>query len=71
VAEVARATGATVECLAADLANEQEVVDVFDQAVSVSGGLDILVNNAGIYDGKPIESSNACKDSLGPVHAAG
>lgn len=56
VAESVRSTGATVECLAADLANEQEVVALFEQAVGVSGGLDILVNNAGIYDGKPFEA---------------
>ncbi len=55
LAEAVRAQGITVECVAANLANEQEVVSLFDQAAKASGGLDILVNNAGIYDGKPFE----------------
>ena len=41
--------------LAADLSDAEQVLRLFDKAVTQAGHIDILINNAGIYQGKPFE----------------
>ena len=45
----------TVLAKPADVADEEQVEDVFRAAVEQFGRLDILVNNAGAFDGGPLE----------------
>ena len=45
----------TVLAKPADVADEEQVEDVFRAAVERFGRLDILVNNAGAFDGGPLE----------------
>ena len=42
--------------LAANLSDAEQVLRLFDKAVTQAGDIDILVNNAGIYQGKPFEN---------------
>jgi 3-oxoacyl-[acyl-carrier protein] reductase len=48
--------GGTAVAIKADSADEQQVTDAVDQAVTVLGGLDILVNNAGVSTSGVVES---------------
>ena len=43
-----RAAGATVHCYAANVADENDVVQFMDAVAADSGALDVLINNAGI-----------------------
>lgn len=54
-AEQLRAQGIEVTALAANLANEQEVIALADKAIAELGHVDILVNNAGATWGAPAE----------------
>ena len=47
--------GGCVLGVQANVANEQEVRSLFDQAVRSFGTVDLLINNAGNFDGGPIE----------------
>src|SRR5260221_11609886 len=40
-----------------DVTSEPAVIEAFQSAVSIYGGVDIVVNNAGIAGGKPIEDT--------------
>jgi len=41
--------------IAADLADAEQVSQLFEKATTRAGHIDILVNNAGLYQGKPFE----------------
>src|SRR5262249_43992279 len=55
VADELAGRGTAVLAGPADLADEQQVVNVFTQAMNRHGRLDILVNNAGAFDGGPLD----------------
>jgi NAD(P)-dependent dehydrogenase (short-subunit alcohol dehydrogenase family) len=48
-------SGADVLAVPADVTDEQQVQEVFRQAIERFGRLDILVNNAGVFDGGPLD----------------
>ena len=54
-ADELRALGADVLVVTADVADEGQVVALFEQVVERFGRLDILVNNAGIFERGPID----------------
>jgi len=54
VADIERAGGRAV-AIAADVSDEQQVIELFDQAVRAFGRLDTLVSNAGIEKPSPIQ----------------
>lgn len=45
--------GGQATLVSVDLADQQAVFDLFEQATNLYGGVDILVNNAGIVSGEP------------------
>lgn len=49
VVQEIEAAGGEAHGVVADLARDEEVIDLAEQATSLLGGVDILVNNAGIY----------------------
>lgn len=49
--EIRAATDADVLAIAADVTDENQVVDLFAHAMEKFGQLDVLVNNAGAFDG--------------------
>jgi NAD(P)-dependent dehydrogenase (short-subunit alcohol dehydrogenase family) len=60
------AKGRRALALKADVANEAEVVQMFEQLDREWGGIDILLDNAGI-DGKQMESFDPAKPDFGRV----
>ena len=44
--------GQSVDYVVCDIADEQDVQQLFNSAIEILGGLDILVNNAGVYGPK-------------------
>ena len=50
---IAGATGASVQALALDVAQEGSIADFAEAATAAMGGLDIWVNNAGFYPSSP------------------
>jgi 3-oxoacyl-[acyl-carrier protein] reductase len=59
VAAEIRAAGAEAHALHADVAEEAQVLSLFDAVLARFGGLDILVNNAGILIEKPLLETTA------------
>ncbi len=55
VCEAIRDNGGTAYAIMADVANEEDVSRLVDEATRVLGRIDILVNNAGIAHTAPIE----------------
>jgi NAD(P)-dependent dehydrogenase (short-subunit alcohol dehydrogenase family) len=56
VATKLRSSGATVEVLAGDVAQEQVVERLFAHALAQFGRVDLLINNAGAFDGGPLDA---------------
>ena len=54
-AEELRPRGATVLVVPTDVADEAQVVALFERTIEEFGRLDILVNNSGAFDGGPLE----------------
>ena len=54
-ADELRPQGATVLVVPTDVADEAQVIALFDRTVQEFGRLDILVNNSGVFDGGPLE----------------
>lgn len=54
-AEELRAIGVEVLPVPTDVTNEQQVQNLFKQAMDKFGKLNVLVNNSGAFDGGPIE----------------
>lgn len=48
--------GGTAIAVQADVANENDVIHLFEETINAFSTLDILVNNAGIYNFEPIEN---------------
>jgi 3-oxoacyl-[acyl-carrier protein] reductase len=48
--------GGTAIPIQANVANEADVIRLFDETIQAFGTLDILVNNAGVYNYEPIET---------------
>jgi 3-oxoacyl-[acyl-carrier protein] reductase len=51
--------GGTAISVHGDIANESDVIRLFEETKDTFGTLDILVNNAGIYQYAPIEQVSA------------
>ena len=56
VAEAIKASGGSAQTIAADVADESQVSDMFQEITQTAGRLDILVNNAGIAHSSPVET---------------
>jgi len=66
--------GGTAVAIQADVANESDVIRLFEETLKAFGAPDILVNNAGIYNYEPIEAVSVATvqeqlkiNILGPV----
>ncbi len=55
VGEIVQAGGKAI-AIGASVANESDVIRLFEEVRKAFGRVDVLVNNAGVYDPKPIES---------------
>src|SRR5262249_45109973 len=55
LAESVNGNGSNAVAIGADVTDEQQVQNLFHQAMERFGHLDLLVNNAGVFDGGPID----------------
>jgi 3-oxoacyl-[acyl-carrier protein] reductase len=58
VAQAARELGSAVLGVRADVRSDDDVARMFDEVVSVFGGLDILINNAGVGVFESVETTS-------------
>ncbi|MCW3061788.1 MAG: short-chain dehydrogenase/reductase [Capsulimonas sp.] len=58
VAEIVEAGGSAI-AVPADVTNEREIANLFDETKKAYGRIDILINNAGVYAFAPLEAVTA------------